>query len=285
MRKKVLGRGLDALIPRDIKENVDASEKVIDLDLDEIDPNPHQPRQIFGENELNELAESIRENGMLQPIVVRRSGDRYELVAGERRLRASRLLELRKIPALIRDIRDEDSLKLALLENLQREDLNPIEKAAGLKALVEELGLSAAEIGKALGKGRSTIANSIRLLKLPEEVKEMINKGDLSEGHARAVLALEGDRERIEAARRVVEEKLTVRDLERTVRKKTPGSKKRRAVDPELRRIEDELGIHLGTRVKIVPGKKGGTIRIRYYSNEQFEGVMEKMGLETGGRI
>ncbi|MFO7914769.1 MAG: ParB/RepB/Spo0J family partition protein [Candidatus Krumholzibacteriales bacterium] len=280
MRKKVLGRGLEALIPREIKENVSASEKVINLKVDEIAPNPHQPRQVFGENELRELAESIRENGILQPIVVRRTGSGYELVAGERRLRASRILELKEIPALVRDIDDENSLKLALLENLQREDLNPIEKAAGFRALKEELGVSTAEIGRALGKGRSTIANTIRLLKLPAEVKELINSGDLTEGHARAILAIDDDSEKVRAAKRVVSEQLTVRDLEKGA---GPGSRRKprkRERDPELRALEEKLEIHLGTKVKIQPGRKGGVIRITYYSNEQFEGVLENMGLD-----
>jgi len=280
MRKKVLGRGLEALIPRDIKENVAASEKVIDLKVDQIDPNPHQPRQVFGEEELQELAESIRENGILQPIVVRRAGDRYELVAGERRLRASRILGLKEIPALIRDIDDENSLKLALLENLQREDLNPLEKAAGFKALKEELGVSTAEIGRALGKGRSTVANTIRLLRLPEEVKGLINSGQLTEGHARAILAIEGVEKQIEAAERVVNEELTVRDMEKSVSRKSPARKRKKEADPELRSLEERLEIHLGTKVQIKPGKKGGVLRIKYYSNEQFEGVLENMGMD-----
>jgi len=280
MRKKVLGRGLEALIPRDIKENVSASEKVINLKADEIAPNPHQPRQVFGENELQELAESIRENGILQPIVVRRSGSGYELVAGERRLRASRILGLKEIPALVRDIDDENTLKLALLENLQREDLNPLEKAAGFKALKEELGVSTAEIARSLGKGRSTIANTIRLLKLPEEVKEMINRGSLTEGHARAILAIEGDSKKVKAAKQVVSEELTVRDLEKGGRSQGRKRAGKREADPELRALEERLEIHLGTKVDIRPGKKGGVIRIRYYSNEQFEGVLENMGVD-----
>lgn len=280
MRKKVLGRGLEALIPRDIKENVSASEKVINLKVDEIAPNPHQPRQVFGENELQELAESIRENGILQPIVVRRSGSGYELVAGERRLRASRILGLKEIPALVRDIDDENTLKLALLENLQREDLNPLEKAAGFKALKEELGVSTAEIARTLGKGRSTIANTIRLLKLPEEVKEMINRGSMTEGHARAILAIEGDSEKVKAAKKVVNEQLTVRDLEKGGRAQGRKRARKGEVDPELRALEERLEIHLGTKVDIRPGKKGGVIRIRYYSNEQFEGVLENMGID-----
>ncbi|MBD3180473.1 MAG: ParB/RepB/Spo0J family partition protein [Candidatus Latescibacteria bacterium] len=281
MRKKVLGRGLEALIPRDIKENVSASEKVIDLRVDEIVPNPHQPREVFGESELQELAQSIKENGIIQPIVVRRSGDRYELVAGERRLRASSILGLEKIPALVREIDDENSLKLALLENLQREDLNPLEKAAGFKALKEELGVSTAEIGRALGKGRSTVANTIRLLRLPEEVKKLIHSGEISEGHARAILSIEGEREQVLAAQQVVKESLTVRDLEKDARPKRRASRADNDKDPEIRALEERLEIHLGTRVKIRPGAKGGVIKIRYYSNEQFEGVLENMGIDT----
>jgi len=280
MRKKVLGRGLEALIPLDIRENIAETERVIDLDPDSIDPNPNQPRKNFGEKELLELADSIGENGVLQPIVVRRSGKRYQLVVGERRLRASKMAGRNKIPAIVRDIGDSDSLKYALLENLQREDLNPVEEAMGYRALKEDLGLSVADIGKAVGKNRSSVANTLRILSLPEEITEMIIDGKLTEGHARAILGVESKEGRLALARRIISEGLTVRDAEREEGgKKIKRRRGRRKVDPVIRDLEERLEKRLGTRVKITPRKKGGVLSIDYFSNDQLEGILDKMGL------
>ncbi len=280
MRKKVLGRGLEALIPIDIRENIAEAERVIDIDVDSIDPNPNQPRKNFREKELLELANSIAENGILQPVVVRRSGKRYQLVVGERRLRASKMAERKKVPAIVRDIGDRDSLKYALLENLQREDLNPVEEAMGFSALKEDLGLSVADIGKAVGKNRSSVANTLRLLNLPEEIKEMIIVGKLTEGHARAILSVESEEGQLELARRIVSEELTVRDAERRRGgEKTKRRRGRRKVDPAVRDLEERLERRLGTRVIITPRKKGGVLSIEYFSNDQLEGILDKMGL------
>ena len=169
MRKKVLGRGLEALIPQDLKESVSETERVMDIELDQIDPNPNQPREHFDEKQLRELAASIKKHGVLQPVVVRRDGSRYQLVVGERRFRASKLAGKATVPAILRRIDDDNSLKFALLENLQREDLNPIEEARGYVALQEEFDIPAREIADILGKERSTVANMIRLLNLPAE--------------------------------------------------------------------------------------------------------------------
>jgi ParB family chromosome partitioning protein len=281
--KRVLGRGLDALISQDLRESVTETERIKELDINRIDPNPFQPRTAFDEGKIDELAASIGRHGVLQPIVVRRSGERYELIVGERRLRATKKAGIHTIPAIVRDVTDDNSLKYALLENLQREDLNPVEEARGLNSLREEYGLSAKDIAEILGKDRSTVANTLRLLKLPERVLSLIEEGRLSAGHARAILSIEGARQQVEWAERVVNEGITVRELERA----TPGAKQRRRrasrgkSDPQLRAVEERLERHLGTRVRLAQRRKGGVIAIEYYSEEDLERVLEKIGIDT----
>lgn len=281
MRKRVLGRGLEALISPDLRESVSETERVTEIELDRIDPNPNQPRAVFNDGHLQELADSIERFGVLQPVVVSRAGDRYQLVVGERRLRASRLAGKTTIPAIVRSIGEEDTLKLALLENLQREDLNPIEEARGYRALQEEHDLSAKAIAEILGRSRSAIANTLRLLQLPDEVVEMISDGRLTAGHARAILAVEGDDERIELARRVVEEGITVREVEQEKPRAARRARKRKPVDPQVRAVEERLELHLGTRVRVTTRRRGGTVVIEYYSNEELERVLEAMGVDT----
>ncbi|MBN1885445.1 MAG: ParB/RepB/Spo0J family partition protein [Candidatus Krumholzibacteriota bacterium] len=281
MRKRVLGRGLDALISPDMRESVSETERIIEIEIDRIDPNPHQPRNAFDDGHLRELADSIGRFGVLQPVVVRRSGDRYQLVVGERRFRASRLAGKTTIPAIVRRIEDDDSLKLALLENLQREDLNPIEEARGYQALQDEHGLTAREIADILGKDRSTVSNTLRLLKLPDEVVGMLADGKLTAGHARAILAVEGAERQIELARRVVEEGITVREVERERPRKTRRGRKRAPIDPQLRAVEERLEMRLGTRVRVTPRRRGGIVSIEYYSDEELERLLEAMGVDT----
>lgn len=280
--KKVLGRGIEALISQDLRESVSETERVKDLDIEQIDPNPRQPRERFDGEHLNELAESIRQNGVLQPIVVRRVEGRYELILGERRLRAAKLAGRATIPAIVREVDDADSLRHALMENLQREDLNPMEEARGYQALRDGFGLSVADIAEMIGKNRSTVANSMRLLNLPDVVKTLIVEGKLSAGHARALLAIEGEAAQIEWARRVVSESLTVREIERTVPGRPRGRKRRgpRKISPQLQAIEDAIETRLGTRARIVPRSKGGILWIEYYSDEELESVLERMGIE-----
>ncbi len=280
--KKVLGRGIEALISQDLRESVSETERVKDLDIEHIDPNPRQPREHFDGEHLGELAESIRQNGVLQPIVVRRVEGRYELVLGERRLRAAKLAGRATIPAIVREVDDADSLRHALMENLQREDLNPMEEARGYQALKDGFGLPVADIAAMIGKNRSTVANSMRLLNLPDVVKTLIVEGKLTAGHARALLAIEGEEAQIEWARRIVSESLTVREIERTAPGKPRGKKRRgpRKMSPQLQAVEDAIETHLGTRAKIVPRTKGGIIWIEYYSDEELESVLERMGIE-----
>jgi ParB family chromosome partitioning protein len=281
MKRKVLGRGLEALITQDLRESVAETERVKELEIDRIDPNPGQPRGGFDAGQLEQLASSIKTHGVLQPIIVRREGERYQLVVGERRLRASKMAGKSTIPAIVRDVTDENSLKYALLENLQREDLNPIEEARGYNALKENYGLTDKNIAEILGKDRSTISNTLRLLKLPHMVIGLLETGKLRAGHARALLSIEGEKAQIEWARRVVEEGISVREVEETTRRGKRGKRRARRVDPQIRAIEDKLEMHLGTRVRLVSRRKGGILQVEYYSNEELERILELIGIEA----
>lgn len=215
-RKSGLGRGLGALLGDDmagIAGTADASS-LVEVSLDQVEPNPDQPRKSFDEEALEELADSVRQNGILQPLVVRRRGDRYQIVAGERRYQAARLAGLRAVPVVVRSVSDEEVLQLALIENLQRSDLNAIEAARGYHALIEQNGLTQEELGKVLSKSRSAIANALRLLDLPEEVQDLVRDGKMSAGHARAILSVTGEEGRIALAHKVVDEGLSVRQTE-----------------------------------------------------------------------
>jgi len=281
MSKEVLGRGLGALLSADLKESVSETERVKELEIDRIDANPYQPRERFDDEHLAELAESIRKHGVLQPVVVRRDGERYQLVLGERRLRASNLAGRKTIPAIVREMGDDDSLKFALLENLQREDLTPVEEARGYAALKDEFGFSVKDIAGMLGKDRSTVANTLRLLKLPARVIELLEQGRLTAGHARAILSMEGEARQIEWAERAVSQGFTVRDIEEAAPAKKDRKKRRRKIDPQLVAIEERTELRFGTRVRIVPRRKGGVISIEYYSNGELEAILEKMGVDT----
>jgi ParB family chromosome partitioning protein len=281
MSKEVLGRGLGALLSADLKESVSETERVKELEIDRIDANPYQPRERFDDEHLAELAESIRKHGVLQPVVVRRDGERYQLVLGERRLRASNLAGRKTIPAIVREMGDDDSLKFALLENLQREDLTPVEEARGYSALKDEFGFSVKDIAGMLGKDRSTVANTLRLLKLPARVIELLEQGRLTAGHARAILSMEGEARQIEWAERAVSQGFTVRDIEEAAPAKKDRKKRRRKIDPQLVAIEERAELRFGTRVRIVSRRKGGVISIEYYSNGELEAILEKMGVDT----
>ncbi len=281
MKKEVLGRGLEALLSPDLKESVSETERVNELDIGSIDANPNQPRERFDEEHLGELAESIRKNGVLQPVVVRRAGERYQLVIGERRLRASKMAGRTTIPAIVREIGDGDSLKFALLENLQREDLTPVEEARGYAALRDEFGLSVKDVAGILGKDRSTVANTLRLLKLPARVIELLEQGRLMAGHARAILSIEGEERQVEWAERAASQGFTVRDIEEAAPSKKDRKKRRRKTDPQLVAIEERAEMRFGTRVRIVPRRKGGVISIDYYSTGDLEAILEKMGVDT----
>jgi len=281
MKKEVLGRGLEALLSADLKESVSETERVKELDLGEIDANPHQPREHFNNEHLGELAESIRKHGVLQPVVVRRAGARYQLVVGERRFRASKIAGRTTIPAIVRDIDDDDSLKFALLENLQREDLTPVEEARGYAALRDEFELSVKDVAGMLGKDRSTVANTLRLLKLPARVIKLLEQGRLTAGHAREILSVEGEAAQVEWAERVVSQGFTVREIEEAAPARKAKKKRRRQVDPQIAAVEEKAELRFGTRVRITPRRRGGVMTIDYYSTEELEGILEKMGVDT----
>jgi len=267
--KTALGKGLESLIP-------DRGEEVIHLDIDRIFPGEQQPRKMFRDDSLKELAASIREKGVLQPVIVSRVGDgTFRLVTGERRWRAASLAGLTKIPALIKNVASKDSLEIALIENIQREDLNPIEAAEAFNRLVMEFNLTQEDLSDRVGKDRATIANYLRLLKLPEEVKSFLYNGSLSMGHAKAILAIDGKSSQTEAARRIVRKGLSVREAE-LLSKKISGSPKGKASrDPQISSLEEKLIRSLGTRVRIMNKGKKGKIEIEYYSLDELERLLD----------
>ena len=274
-RRRGLGRGLGALIPS-VPATM-AEERSGDgssAPIASIRPNPQQPREGFSEEALEELTASIRENGLLQPLLVRRSNGGYELIAGERRLRAARRAGLDHVPVTVREADDRQSLELALIENLQREDLNAMEEARAYRRLGDEFGLSQEEIARRVGKQRSTVANTLRLLLLPDDIQSQIENGTLSAGHARSLLGLESSSDQRDTARKVVDRGLSVRETEQLVRSHARASLPE---DADLRALESELTRALGTRVRIRPGRKGGgRIEIEYYSDEELTGLVHR---------
>lgn len=278
MQKKGLGRGLSALIP-----TTDESAHAVHLQInvDKIAPNPLQPRRSFDEAKIDELAASIREKGVIQPLLVRRSGGGYQLIAGERRFRAAMRAGLNELPVVVRDVSDNEALQLALVENLQRENLNAIEEAHAYRHLQEEFGLGQEEIADKVGKSRPAVANSLRLLLLPEEIQREVAQGKLPVGQARALLALERQALMVSAAREVIAKGLSTRATERLVKRLKSGRRKRRegALDPDLRSLVEGLQRSLGTKVRLVQsGKPGrGKIEIEYYSNTDFERIVGKI--------
>jgi len=278
-RRRGLGRGLDALIPGGGER---AAGEVVELKVDEIARNPRQPRRKFDADELQQLTESIRQHGVLQPLMIaqQEAGANYVLIAGERRLQAARQAGLTTVPAVVRVATDEQLLVLALIENLQREDLNPLEAAEGYRQLADEFGLSHEAIADQVGKSRSTITNALRLLQLPEAVQQAVVDGLASEGHARALLALPTAEAQTAALSTVVGRGLNVRQTEELVRSLSgKRTKKRRPprASPEERALEAELRESLGTRVTLRSGARGGTLTIHFYSSEELEALVERL--------
>lgn len=283
--RKVLGKGLSALLPtRPPAASVPAAvetapvETTHDIAIDQIDPNPLQPRRMFQQERLAELAQSIRANGIIQPLVVREVGGRYQLVAGERRWRAAKLAGLNRVPVVVQDIPDERLLEITLIENIQREDLNPIETAVAFDRMARELSLSAEEIGQRTGKDRTTIINSTRLLQLPADLQQLVAERRLSAGHARCLLTLPTQELQREVAERSVAQGWSVRQMERTTQKMMEGRKPKTVdeaqTDPNVKAAIQELERVLGTRVKIVEkAKQKGRIEIEYYSAEDLDRI------------
>ncbi len=281
MAKKMsgLGKGLGALMLENSTQEMLTENE---LPINEIIPNRDQPRKTFDEAALEELAESIKQHGVLQPLLVRPipSGG-YQLVAGERRWRACRMAGLNKVPVVIKELTDTETMEIAIIENLQREDLNPIEEAEGLQALIDKCGYTQEEVAASVGKSRPAIANSLRLLRLPQEVRDMTKNGEISAGHARALLAFDNDAIMLEAAKNIVSKKMTVRDVERLAKIKETNAPRRRRTrrrDSFYDEVELSLSETLGRKVKVYTGRGSGTLEIEFYSQEDLKTLANKLG-------
>lgn len=269
-----LGKGLGALM---LENDTASMVSTSTLNINEIIPNKDQPRKTFDEAALQELADSIRQHGVLQPLLVRPlTTGGYQLVAGERRWRASRLAELKEVPVIVKELSDTEAMEIAIIENLQREDLNPIEEAEGLQALIDKCGFTQEDVAISVGKSRPAITNALRLLKLPEEVREMTKQGEISAGHARALLAFDNQPMMLECAKQIVSKKLTVRDVEKMAKRPlTQGSKPKSSArrDSFYDEVELSLSEALGTKVKIYNGRSKGTLEIEFYTLEELKDI------------
>ena len=281
-KKRGLGRGLEALF--DESPQVQETEEITEISLDEIRPNPYQPRKTFDNKSLKELSESIKENGVFQPIIIRKSVNGYEIIAGERRFRASKLAKKKTIPAIIRDFDEAQMMEVAVLENLQREDLTPLEEAQSYEMLKKNLGLTQAEVSKRLGKSRPYIANYLRLLTLPQKTKRLLQRGELSMGQARTLLGLKDKDSIDDLARKVVKNGITVRQLESLVAKLNEKEKKpkKKAIKKSafIRASESQLTDKFGTSVNITEGKKGnGHLAIDFASTDELNRILDLLGI------
>ena len=268
-----LGRGLGALIPR-------AAVGLRDIPVDSILPNPLQPRTHFDEQELEDLAQSIREHGLLQPVLVsqRRDGT-FQLITGERRWRAAQLAGMPSVPAMVKEATPQASLEMALVENIQRRDLNPLEEAHAFRQLIDEHGLTQEKLGQRIGKSRVAVTNTLRLLHLPEPVREALASGSITEGHARAILMANGETQRLLLLERVLADHLSVRDTEALAREMNAPSARTHAAeavtDPDVERLEDAFRQALGTRVRLLKGRRGGRLVIHFFSDDELQGIYE----------
>ena len=283
MARQTLGRGLSALLG-DEKPNVTTVDPGSEIDIDLIEPNPQQPRTRFNDEDLEELAASIRANGIVQPIVLRRSGSRYQIIAGERRWRAAQRVGLHRIPAVVREVADEKLLELALIENIQRQELNPIEEAQAYRNLVDSIGLTQESVAERVGKERSVITTSLRLLKLPVDIQNSIAEGTLSAGHGRALLMSDDPTVQREVARSAIEGGWSVRETEKAIKRARRDDRKEKSdpvskveLDANVKAAQTRLMRALNTNVKIQPGKKGsgGKIEIEYYSVDDLDRIYQ----------
>jgi ParB family transcriptional regulator, chromosome partitioning protein len=283
MSERRLGRGLEALLGPISRDQAERSGDLVELPITSIRPNPYQPRYEIDEPALDELAASIQASGLLQPIVVRANHGSYQLIAGERRWRAAQRLGWQKIPAVVKDVDDRTLLTLALIENLQRDQLSAVEEATSYQRLIEEFGVSQVEVARLVGRDRSTVANALRLLKLPEEVRSLLHQGKLSEGHARALLSIADSKLILRAAQDAVEQQWSVREMEEHARGGRPAARRARNGPPaaspasvSARKIEDALRKRLGTDVRLTAKRKGrGLLSISYYSNDDLARLLE----------
>ncbi len=279
-KRQGLGKGLEKLFSENDTEGMVSTNT---LPLSEIVPNKDQPRKTFDEAALDELADSIRQHGILQPLLVRPiATGGYQLVAGERRWRASKRAGLKEVPVVVKELSDTETMEIAIIENLQREDLNPIEEAEGLQALIDKCGFTQEQVAVSVGKSRPAIANSLRLLKLPPEVRDMAKNGEISAGHARALLAFDNEALIYEAAQNIVKNKMTVRDIERLAKisekNSTVSVKRSKRRDSFYDEVELSLSETLGRRVKVFNGREKGTLEIEFYSIEDLKNIANKLG-------
>jgi ParB family transcriptional regulator, chromosome partitioning protein len=272
MSERGLGRGLGALIPR-------TTAGLREIPVEAIKPNPWQPRTHFDEDELNELAQSIREHGVLQPVLVTQQPDGgFQLITGERRWRAVQLAGMPTVPAMVKEATPQASLELALVENIQRRDLNPLEEAHAFRQLLEEHGLTQEQLGQRIGKSRVSITNTLRLLHLPDAVREALANGSITEGHARAILMANDEAQRLGVLERLLAEHLSVRETEALARRMNAAPTRQTAEvqpDPDVERLEDAFRQALGTRVRLVMGRRGGRLVISFFSDEELQGLYE----------
>lgn len=287
MENRALGKGLSALIPEKTKFTAmedpatDSNQSVVFINTNLINDNKLQPRINYDQSRLEELKNSIREQGVLQPILVRIKGDGYEVIAGERRLRAARSLKLEKIPVIVKTVTDKEALEIALVENIQREELNPIEEARAFRKLIDEFQYTQEEVAQAVGKDRSTITNLLRVLNLPENIQQGVFDGTISVGHARTLLGVESDNEKNRIFEKIVKEALSVRELENIVKTQTQNPvgirkiKNENHKNYEIIKLEEDLQKILGTKVRVDASKKRGKIIIEYYSLEDLERVLQ----------
>lgn len=303
-KTKGLGKGLDALFgdaevtvqtkteqasenasndspakPEKAKKTAKAAAEGVEyIDINDIKPNSNQPRKLFDEEKLEELAASIQEHGLIQPIVLRSIGKGYEIVAGERRWRAARKIGIREIPCIVRELTDEENMLLAIIENMQREDLNPIEEAEGLQQMIDTYGFTQEQVSKSVGKSRPYIANSLRLLRLPDTIIEYVADGQLSTGHAKVIAAIPDDRKQIDLADEVIRLGLSVRELEKLAGEERPSRKtgtRKKTKSADVKRVEEDLKDALGTKVTLNQKGKKGRIEIEFYSREELERLIE----------
>ena len=285
MKKTGLGKGLDALFStgpleedkeeEKVVEKVDESEKIHKIKITEIEPNKNQPRRTFNNESIEELSESIKRYGVIQPIIVTKKNNYYEVMAGERRWKASKKAGLTEMPCIIRESEEKENKEIALIENIQREDLNPIEKARSFRTLLDEYGLTQLELAQTLGISRSALANTVRLLNLDPRVIDMALEGKLTEGHCRSLVSIDDQNKQYEMAKQIIENGDSVREIERKVKNKKQGKEKSEKYEAIYKDIEDRFQGFFGTKVKLDAGKKKGKIIIEYVSNEDLERILE----------
>ena len=280
MEKKALGRGLEALLPVGEEKNINENQDVRSIQVDHILPSRYQPRRGFPEDELNKLADSVRQTGLLQPVVVRRKGDGfYELVAGERRWRAAKIAGLSNIPATVRNCSDQQAIAFALVENLQRNDLNPMETAQAYTRMLNEFGMTQDEVARQVGKDRSSVANFARLVGLPKDIQHLIEAGELSAGHAKVILSLEKAADQVRFAHRILAGQLSVRQAEKMAERE---AKKKKTGNGRVERkpygdLEEKIQRRLGTKITIQKRRRGGKIIIHYFSEPEFERIVDAL--------